>query len=267
MTDLDRLRPLALTDPSAEAALNRELRRRDLPPEWTLHPSAPACCESESPQRDGVVDWGWDWVWSHLRAAGVSVEGMRLNDADRCDEDGCRLIPGSQGVGFTRHVIWPDGPYRHYLTAVTYDSGERRILCRSGHALDSYPEWAGALTRTRPYAPLTDVWYATKCYAVPASQMITVTLAPTLAPTHPLYARLAAVPGVEVDAIIADRESMHVHVILRRAPADPGPVWRAIADNLPVGILAEGSNGGVVDYEGGHSVRVAFSMSAGMPPA
>lgn len=54
---------------------------------------------------------------------------------------------------------------------------------------------------------------------------------------------------------------MRVHVVLRRAPDDPVPVWRAIADALPVGVLAEGSIRGVVDYEGGHSVRVGFSMS------
>lgn len=172
MPDLDRLRTLALTDTSAEAALNRELRRRDLPPEWTPCPSSPAGCDSPQVVRPGVVDW----VWDHLRAAGVSVEGMRLNDADRCDEDGCRLIPGSQGVGYTRHVIWPIGTYRHYLTAVIYDSGERRVLCRSGHALDTYPEWQTAITRTSPYAPRTDVWFAPKCSAEPPRTILALAL-------------------------------------------------------------------------------------------
>lgn len=140
MTDLAHLRSLALSDLAAEAALNRELRRRDLPPEWSVHPSAsPGACADAPPVR--------------------------------------------------------------------------------------------------------------------------VVVAPLLPPTHPLHARLSAVPGVEVDVIVEDRLAMRVHVVLRRAPDDPVPVWRAIADALPVGVLAEGSIRGVVDYEGGHSVRVGFSMS------
>lgn len=175
MTDLTHLRSLAISDLAAEAALNRELRRRDLPPEWVLHPSSPLpLCES--PQVSRAEGWTWDWVGEYLRAAGVSVEGMRLNDVERCDEDGCRLIPGGQGGGFVRSVIWPNGPYRHYLTAVICDSGERRILCRSGHALDSYPEWQTALTRTRPYAPLTDAWYVAKCKSDPIRSMVALAM-------------------------------------------------------------------------------------------
>lgn len=62
MTDLAHLRSLALSDLAAEAALNRELRRRDLPPEWSVHPSAsPGACEGRSVVR--AEGWGWVEGW------------------------------------------------------------------------------------------------------------------------------------------------------------------------------------------------------------
>lgn len=260
MTDLAHLRRLAISDPSAEAALNRELRRRDLPPEWVSHPAAPPI-GCESPQRDRVEGWAWVEGWvAPLAAPGHTGHVWRAFVFDGDAEVGevavyLSLAPREQTLCFAS----TDGRAEPTLRVYRGPGAQ--------WAIESDPRLYAALTHCPASSMVNEIRLGRACYAVPASQMITVTLAPTLAPTHPLYARLAAVPGVEVDAIIEDRPAWHVHVILHRAPSDYRPVWRAIADNLPVGILARGDIWGVVDYEGGHSVRVAFSMSAGTPPA
>lgn len=175
---LDRLRHLAPSDPSAEAALNAELRRRNLPPEWSV--CAPASPDrAESPPVERVEGWGW--VVEHLRAAGVEVEGMRLNDEWPCDEDGYGLLPGAWGAGVKRDVIWPDGPYRRYLTAVVYDSGERRILYRGDypHAPYIYPEWLSALTHSPTAVVLTTVWNVARCKGTPRALFALLALEPS----------------------------------------------------------------------------------------
>lgn len=251
MTDLAHLRSLAISDLAAEAALNRELRRRDLPPEWVLHPAAPPI-GCESPQRDRVDGWAWVEGWVAPLVAPDYAGGVwRATVFDADAEAGevavyLSLAPREQTLCFAS----VDGRAEPSL-CVYRGPGARR-------AIDSDPRLYAALTHCPASLMVNEIRLGRACAAAPP---VRVVVAPLLPPTHPLHARLSAVPGVEVDAIIHDRQTMRVHVVLRRAPDDPGPVWRAIADALPVGVLAEGSIWGVVDYEGGHSVRVGFSMS------
>lgn len=58
MIDLDRLRLLAPTDPLAEIALNTELRRRNLPAEWSVCDALPVRCEErEAEPFMGRCEW------------------------------------------------------------------------------------------------------------------------------------------------------------------------------------------------------------------
>lgn len=256
MTDLTHLRLLAISDLSAEAALNRELRRRDLPPEWMPHPAAPPI-GCESPQRDRVEGWEWVEGWvAPLVAPDYAGHACRAFVFDGDAEVGevavyLSLAPREQTLCFAS----VDGRAEPSL----------RVYRGPGAhwAIYSDPRLYAALTHCPGPLMVNEIRLGRVCASAPP---VRVVVAPLLPPSHPLHASLLAVPGVEVDAIIHDRQTVSVHVILRRAPADHALVWRAIADALPVGVRAGGDIWGVVDYEGGHSVRVAFSMS-GTPPA
>ena len=251
MTDFTHLRHLAISDLSAEAALNRELRRRDLPPEWMPHPSAPPA-QCESPQRDRVEGWASVEGWvAPLAAPGSPAQVWRAFVFDGDAEDGevavyLSLAPREQTLCFAS----VDGR----------DEPSLRVYRGPGAqwAIDSDPRLYAALTHCPASLMVNEIHLGRACAAAPP---VRVVVAPLLPPTHPLHAALLAVPGVEVDAIIHDRQTMRVHVVLRRAPDDPAPVWRAIADALPAGVRAEGSISSVVEFAGGGLVRVGFSMS------
>lgn len=85
-----------------------------------------------------------------------------------------------------------------------------------------------------------------------------------------IRARLLQVPGVDAAVVLSNRTKVtdvngipanSFRAVIYPAPADNDPVWQAIWDTMPSGILADGTTAGTAIDSQGNSQPVAFSVA------